>query len=317
MNAHSNDLRRRVLNYSITHSLRQTAGIFQVSINTVRQIKKLYYETGGVAPRPPQAVHAHAVSPEGELFLKVILLEDVDMTLDELCERYEKTFGVRVGITTMHNTLERLNITFKKKTFYDPKRNSEEAKDEKISYINQLEDVKPEDRVYLDEMGSALNMNLEYGRSRQGERVYDGNPTAPGATVNAVAVLTEKGIEAVDTYGGSLTAKRFVLYLDLYLLDLLLGGKVLIMDNHPVHCAKIVRRFLEEHNILYAYLPTYSPELNPIEEAFSKVKHYIRKQKPRTGLDLINTIKDAVKTVTQDDVIGYVNHAEEFLSVSV
>jgi transposase len=170
--------------------------------------------------------------------------------------------------------------------------------------------------VYLDEMGSTLNMNLDYGRSRRGERVYDENPTAPGETVNTVAVLTNKGIEAVDRYTGSLTAKRFVFYLEIYLLNLIVGGKVLIMDNHPVHRAKRVVKFLEEHEIPYIYLPPYSPELSPIEEAFSKSKHYIRKHKPRDLGDLAGTIEEAIKTITQDDVIGYFNHAEEFLEVT-
>jgi len=165
-------------------------------------------------------------------------------------------------------------------------------------------------------MGSTLNLNLAYGRSKQGEEVYDENPTAPGETVSTVAVLTDQGIQGVDMYLGSMTAKRFVLYLEIYIIDLIVGGKVLIMDNHPVHTSIMVREFLESHNIPYIYLPTYSPELNPIEEAFSKIKHYIRKRKPRLVRDLIYTIKDAVQTVTQDDVIGYVNHAEEFLYVT-
>ena len=90
----------------------------------------------------------------------------------------------------------------------------------------------------------------------------------------------------------------------------------MIMDNHPAHCAKVVTEFLDEHKVAYAYLPRYSPELNPIEEAFSKIKHTVRKVKPRFPDDIVRTIKAAVKTVTQDDIIGYVNHAEEFLQVT-
>lgn len=117
MNALSNDLRQRILNYAFTHSVRQTAGVFQVSPNTVHCLKKLYYETGGVAPRPCLAVHEHAVSPEGEMYLKILLKEDVDLTLAQLCERYEGTYGVRVGVSTMHHTLKHLGLTLKKKRF--------------------------------------------------------------------------------------------------------------------------------------------------------------------------------------------------------
>jgi transposase len=316
MNVLSQDLRQRILNHALTHSIRQTARLFRVSPDTVYRLKKRYHETGGIAPRIAPAIHAHAVSPEGELYLQILLLEDVDLTLKELCDRYEEAYGVRVGITTMHETLKRLKYSFKKKTFHDPKRDTDQANDEKLSYISQLEGVEPEDRVYLDEMGSALNLNLEYGRSRQGEPVCDQNPTAPGGTISTAAILTEKGIEAVSLYGGTLTAKRFIFYLEIYVLDLLIAGKVLIMDNHPAHCAKCVQKFLDGFGVSYIYLPPYSPELNPIEEAFSKTKHDIRKHKPRTFEALISAIRSAVKTVTRDDVVGYVNHAEEFLEVT-
>ena len=179
-----------------------------------------------------------------------------------------------------------------------------------------MEGIKPEDRVYLDEMGCCLNMNLDYGRSPKGERVYDGNPTAPGERISTAAVLTDKGVEAEHLYFGSMTAKRFVSYLEIYVLDLLVGGKTLIMDNLPAHHARMVKSFLGRHKVPFLFLPPYSPELNPIEEAFSKIKHDIRKHKPRTAESLFGAIQSAIKTVTQDDVIGYINHAEEFLEVT-
>ena len=316
MNALSKDLRQRILNYALNHSVRQTARAFHVSPNTVQQIKKLFYETGGIEPRPSKPVHAHAVSPEGELYLKALLLEEVDLTLERLCELYWQAYGVRVGVATMHLTLRRMGLSYKKKTFHDPKKNEEGAEGIKVSYACQLEGVAPEDCIYLDEMGSSLNLSLDYGRSHKGERAHDEKPTAPGETISTAAVLTEHGIEAECLYFGTLTAKRFITYLEVYVLALLVGGKVLIMDNHPVHCAKAVKRFLEEHKVPYIFLPPYSPELNPIEEAFSKIKHYIRKCKPRTEETLFDAISKAIATITEDDVIGYINHAEQYLQVT-
>jgi len=141
-------------------------------------------------------------------------------------------------------------------------------------------------------------MNSDHGRSPAGERVYDENPRDPGERVSTAAVLTERGIEAEFSYTGSMTAELFVFYLEMYVLKLLVGGKVLIMDNLPAHCAKIVEEFLNKHEVLYVYLPPYSPELNPIEEAFSKAKHFIRKQKPRT----LQALYEATK---KSYIIGY------------
>lgn len=120
MNALSLDLRQRIFNYSQTHSIRQTAEIFQVSPDTVYRLKKLHNETGGIKPKPCRAKHWKAVSEAGEMYLKAYLLEHKDSTLEHLCENYQSVYGVRVGITTMHNVLKRLGLTRKKKHFMIP-----------------------------------------------------------------------------------------------------------------------------------------------------------------------------------------------------
>lgn len=176
-----------------------------------------------------------------------------------------------------------------------------------------MNSINPEDCVFVDEMGCCLNMNLEYGRSPSGERVFDKNSTSSGVRISTVAALTKNGIEADFSYTGSMTAELFVVYLEACLLKVLSGGKVLIMDNLRVHHAAVVMEFLEKHEIKFLFLPPYSPELNPIEEAFSKTKHFVRKQKPTIPEVLYDTIKDAIKTVTEDDAISYINHSYDFI----
>jgi transposase len=316
MTMYSKDLRQRILNYGLVHSVRQTAKLFQVSPTTVQSLKQLYYETGGITPHERNISPDRLISTEGELWLQAILVETPDLSLAELCDRYYDIYRIRVSPSTMYNTVTRFGYSFKKKTFYDPERDTVLAAEEKTSYINQLDGVNPEDRVYLDEMGCASNLSPEHGRSPQGERLYDASPTAPGVTVNTAAVLTEKGVEAVLNYTGNLNTDLFIGYLQLCVLHLLTEGKVLIMDNHPVHCAKAVMEFLDSRNVAYVYLPRYSPELNPIEEAFSKIKHTVRKFKPRLPIEIYNAIRAAIKMVTENDAIGYINHSEEFLLVT-
>lgn len=316
MTTYSKDLRQRILNYGLAHSVRQTAKLFQVSPTTVQSLKQLYYETGGITPHERNISPDRLISAEGELGLQAILVEMPDLSLAELCDRYYNIYSIRVSTSTMYNTVTRFGYSFKKKTFYDPERDTVLAAEEKTSDINPLDGVNPEDRVYLDEMGCASNLSPEHGRSPQGERLYDASPTAPGVTVNTAAVLTEKGVGAVLSYTGNLNTDLFIGYLQLCVLHLLTEGKVLIMDNHPVHCAKAVMEFLDSCNVAYVYLPRYSPELNPIEEAFSKIKHTVRKFKPRLPIEIYNAIRAAIKMVTEDDAIGYINHADEFLLVT-
>lgn len=120
MNMLSLDFRKSLLNYALNHPVRDAARVYRVSPNTVHQLKKLFFETGGVVPRPARKADRRAVSPEGELYLQALLAEEVDLTLDELCGRYESAYGVRVGVTTLHNTLKRLGFTRKKRPSATP-----------------------------------------------------------------------------------------------------------------------------------------------------------------------------------------------------
>jgi transposase len=312
MKPYSQDLRARIFSYSLTHTVRETAKIFQVSPNTVYLLTRLFIETGSLNPRDTPLEHPHLITPEGEMYLSLLLSKENDLTLAELCDRYEQAYGVRISIGTMYNTLEHLNITRKKKTFSDPKKNSDAAKAEKENYDAQLKTIEPDKRFYLDETGSCLNMILLYGRSKIGKRTYDQKPTYPSTTVSTAAILSEEGMKSRYTYTGSLNAKVFIFYLDTYVLPTLKIGQTLIMDRHPVHRAMSVQKYLKENNIKFLFLPAYSPELNPIEEAFSKIKQYIKKQKARTIDELLNVLKNAFELITVNDIAGYFNHAAEF-----
>ena len=314
MKPYSYDLRIRIYNYSLTHSIRKTAAVFSVSPNTVLLLKKLFIETGSLNPRDRSFQPPHLITPKGEIYLQLLLDNEVDLTLEELRERYEKKFGILVSIGTMYNTLKNLNITRKKKTFSDPKKSTYEVKVKKEIYDEKLNKIDPEKRFYLDETGSCLNMILLYGRSQKGERVYDKRPTSPGTRVNTVAILSENGIKSQYNYTESFNAKFFICYLETYVLPILIGGETLIMDNHPVHHAGSVQDYLKKNNIKFLYLPPYSPDLSPIEEAFSKIKQYIKKQKARTVDKLLNVIKEALDTITPKDINGYFNHASWILT---
>lgn len=114
MAAYSLDLRRRIFGYSLSHSVRETARVFQVSPSTVQALRQLFIETGELDPRPPGAARPRVVSEAGELYVQLLLRETVDLTLEELCDQYAEVYGVRPSVTAMHATLKRLRMTRKK-----------------------------------------------------------------------------------------------------------------------------------------------------------------------------------------------------------
>jgi transposase len=128
MNVYSNDLRQKILNYSLTNSIRKTAKTFGVSPDTVYRIKKLFFETNSVTPPKPIREYTRLISEEGEIYLKALLSGEPDLSLEEIIDNYAEIYGVRVCIGTMFNTLKKLNLTYKKKSFIDPKKTLKEMK---------------------------------------------------------------------------------------------------------------------------------------------------------------------------------------------
>jgi len=122
MNAHPLELRQRIFNYHLSHSVRNTAELFGVSPDTVQRLKQRFIETGDLAPRSCHAEHAHAVSPEGELYLQALLVEQPDLSLAELHKEYARAYGVAVGTTTLHHLLQRLGYSRKKNILRPQKR---------------------------------------------------------------------------------------------------------------------------------------------------------------------------------------------------
>jgi transposase len=314
MKAYSIDLMTRIFLYYLTHSIRETARMFGISPNTVFLLKKRFIETGSLLPRKRVNKNEKTITPDGETYLEAVLSIEPDLTLGKLCELYEETYGIKVSTSTMFNTLKLLNYTRKKKSFSDPKKDEDGVAQLKKEYNVALDKIEPENRFYLDETGICLNMTLSYARSKKGKSVYEKKPTNKGKTINIITALSKEGIQnkLTHTYSVPLTAELFISYLDTFVLPVLKTGQTLIMDRHPVHCSKDVKEYLKQNKIQYLLLPPYSPELNPIEEAFSKIKQFIKTNKPRTVEKLLQVIKDALNSITQDDATGYFQHAAEF-----
>lgn len=136
MKPYSLDLRTRIYNYSLTHTIRETGKVFSVSPDTVHLLRKLFIETGSLNPRESSYEYPHLITPAGEAYLQSLLAKEVDLTLEELCNRYEDTFGIQVSIGTMYNTLEQLNITRKKRPFLIPKKAPMKLRQKKKFMIN-------------------------------------------------------------------------------------------------------------------------------------------------------------------------------------
>lgn len=149
-----------------------------------------------------------------------------------------------------------------------------------------------------------------YGRCQGGARVYDTAPKRRQGKASLIAAITNKGMnaQACLVFEGSVTSTAFLAYVEHVLCPTLTPGQVVIMDNFTIHHNAKVKELIEAKDCEVLYLPTYSPDFNPIEHLFAKVKAFIRKLRPGAPQDLIQAFRDAVLSVTKDDALNAFNH---------
>lgn len=159
--------------------------------------------------------------------------------------------------------------------------------------------------VFIDESGAKTNMTRLYGRAKNGARVVDSAPGGHWNTTTMISSVRLDGSTAPMVVDGATNKEVFKVYVEKFLLPTLRNGDVVIMDNLSAHKNKEVRQLIESVGAELWYLPPYSPDLNPIEKMWSKIKAILRKLKARTEQELIAAIAKALEQITSDDVMGW------------
>lgn len=159
--------------------------------------------------------------------------------------------------------------------------------------------------VFLDESGVNTDMTRHYARAKKHERAIDSAPVNTPRSTTILSSIQLGGDMVYTVYPGGTTAARFANYLQEKLIPTLSEDAIIVMDNMRSHHAKAVRQILDTSGIRYLYLPPYSPDLNPIEKMWSKIKAYLRRVKVRTASELPDAIEKAFSTVRPSDCFGW------------
>lgn len=159
--------------------------------------------------------------------------------------------------------------------------------------------------VVIDESGTHLGMTPRRARAPRGQRAYATARRNYGTRLSLIAALTPEGMGAAMTIEGAVDGAVFQVYVRDFLVPQLRPGQVVIMDNLSVHKSTRVRQLVEAQGCTLVFLPAYSPDLTPIEQAFSKLKTFLR----RVGADTIEALHGAIATgldrITAQDARGY------------
>lgn len=161
---------------------------------------------------------------------------------------------------------------------------------------------------FIDESGTNIAMTRLFGRAPRGERVVGSVPQNYGENVTMLAALSTAGISAVMTVEGATDGEVFRTYVEWVLAPTLRAGDIVVLDNLGAHKAQGVREAIECQGARLIYLPPYSPDLNPIERCWSKIKTYLRAAKARTREALEEAIRQALATVTESDAQAWFKH---------
>lgn len=166
-------------------------------------------------------------------------------------------------------------------------------------------DLDPQRLVFIDETSASTKMARLYGRAPKGQRCRAAVPHGHWKTTTFTAGLRLGGIAAPMVLDGPMNGDAFLAYIRQVLIPELTPGDVVIMDNLPAHKVAGVREAIETAGANLIYLPPYSPDFNPIEMAFSKLKAYLRAAAARTIPDLWQAIADAIKQFKPDECRNY------------
>ena len=173
--------------------------------------------------------------------------------------------------------------------------------------------VDAKDAIFIDETGCHPGMGPMRGWAPVGKRLV--GPEAAysgGQRISMIAALDVRGIRRHTFVDGGVKSPDFLHFVRSVLGPSLRPGKVVVMDNLRLHKNPDVIEFLRARGCRVVFVPPYSPDTNPIEMAFAKIKHHVRKAQAKTQSELRNAFRDACATITPRDARNYINHAYYF-----
>lgn len=192
-------------------------------------------------------------------------------------------------------------MSSQKKSLRAAEQDRPEVKAQRQAWQEMVAGLDPHRLVFLDESGAKTNMTRLYGRSFDGQRVVDATPHGHWCTTTMLSAIRVDGSTAPMVIEGPTDTEVFEAYVGQVLTHSLRPGDIVVMDNLAPHKKPSVIAAIEAAGAEVWFLPPYSPDFNPIEKMWSKIKAFLRKAKARTWEALLAAIKEALQEVSASD----------------
>ena len=210
-----------------------------------------------------------------------------------------------------------LGLAAKKKSLHDSQRETPRVRalrqDFQTQFVETLDKLVKR-LIFLDESGADLGLTRLCGRAAPGQRVVEATPGYSGPHYTVVAALGWQGVTAPWIFEGAMNGLTFEVYVRTQLLPTLRRGDIVVMDNLSAHTGETIRQMIEEKGARLQFLPPYSPDFNPIELCWSKVKTALRAAKARTLDALVDALAQALRSVSLTDIQNWFAHCGYALS---
>ena len=162
--------------------------------------------------------------------------------------------------------------------------------------------------IFIDESGVTTDLLRRYGRSPRGERLRDYTPCRHWQTHTVIAGLRVDGLTAPAVFDGPIDNPTFLAYVEQVLAPTLRPGDVVVLDNLAMHKQPEVQAAIEGVGARLRFLPPYSPDFNPIEQAFAKLKAFLRAARPRNFDQVVQLVASALELFTARECLNFVQH---------
>jgi transposase len=306
MRPYSQDLRERVVRAVDERqgTREQLADLFGVSTAWIRRLLQRRRETGSFAAKPHGGGTPLKLTPEHRDRLLVLVTEQPDATLAELRDR----LGAAVHLSTVARALDRFQLTLKKKVMHAAEQERPDVQHKRATFRGRAATINPNRFVFLDETGVNTSLDRLYGRAPRGQRLVDKVPLAHWQMTTLVAGLRGDGVVAPFALTGAMDGLTFESYVEQILVPSLRPGDIVVLDRLQAHRGRAVGRAIRQSGAGVWYLPPYSPDYNPIENIWSKVKAILRQTAARTQEALWEGLRQAVAAVTAQDCLNTFAH---------
>jgi len=304
----SGDLRERIVAaVQAGRSRHEVAGIFGVSVSCVIKLMQRFSALGHCRP-DKFGGYKRPILEEHEDTVRDLIRGRPDLTISELQQELTGA-GIKVGRSSVGRFVERLKLTYKKKTLRASEQQRPDVAAAREAWSETQKSLDPRRLVFIDETWASTNMAPRYGRCEKGKRLIAHVPFGHWKTTTLIAALRHDGVTAPCVFDGPINGEKFRAYVEQILVPTLEPGDLVLMDNLNSHKVAGVREAIEAAGAERQFLPPYSPDMDPIEQVFAKVKNTLRKMAQRTVDALWNAVGIAIDEVSPTECINYFQNA--------